>query len=69
MTDLELLTETLDRLNVYYSTRVNSDGKLVVTLEDDPTFSGEKVNYCGYQGFAYLFFFEDGKLLEVGGYE
>ena len=75
MTDLELLTQTLDRLNVFYSVRdhIGRDGmeKKIVDLEEDLEHSkSTKIPYTGYSGFAWLFTFSiDGKLLEVGGYE
>jgi hypothetical protein len=75
MTDLELLTQTLDRLNVYYDIRdfTSRDGieQKIIDLEEDPDRSNSaKIPYTGYDGFAWIFKFSiEGKLLEVGGYE
>ena len=69
MNDLELLMDTMDKLNVYYSTEVDSDGRTLLTLEEDPTSNSSKLRYRGYQGFAYIFVFDNGKLIEAGGYE
>jgi len=75
MTDLELLTSTLDRLNVYYDVRdfTSRDGieQKIVDLEEDPARSkSAKIPYTGYDGFAWIFKFgTEGKLMEVGGYE
>lgn len=75
MTDLELLTQTLDRLKVYYdvSDFTSRDGieQKIIDLEEDPDRSNSaKIPYTGYSGFAWIFKFSiEGKLLEVGGYE
>lgn len=36
MNDLELLKDMMDKLNVYYSTEVDSDVRTLLTLEEDP---------------------------------
>ena len=69
MNDLQLLMDTMDRLNVYYSTEVDSEGRTLLTLEEDPAGNSSKLRYRGYQGFAYTFVFDDGKLIAAGGYE
>ena len=69
MNDLQLLMDTMDRLNVYYSTEVDSEGRTLLTLEEDPARVSNKVNYRGYDGFAYIFVFDFGKLIAAGGYE
>lgn len=69
MNDLQLLMDTMDRLNVYYSTEVDSEGRTLLTLEEDPSFPSNKLKYQGYQGFAYIFVFDNGKLIAAGGYE
>ena len=69
MNDLQLLMDTMDRLNLYYSTDVDSDGHTLLTLEEDPSSPSNKLQYQGYQGFAYTFVFDDGKLIAAGGYE
>jgi hypothetical protein len=74
MTDLDILTTTLDRLNVQYEvSEYQHDGveKKIITLDgDDSTARNGKIPYTGYSGFAWLFTFTlDGSLIAVGGYE
>jgi hypothetical protein len=74
MTDFELLTETLDRLSVHYDVREREwEGVVqkIVTLDGDGSTVREgKIPYTGYTGFAWLFSFsDDGRLVEVGGFE
>ena len=69
MNDLELFTNTMDKLNVHFSISGDSNGRTLVTLEKDPVHPSSKVPYHGYLGFAYIFVFDDGKLIEAGGYE
>ena len=74
MTDLELLTQTLDRLNIDYGMNdYEWEGvvqKIITLKGDHSTARKGKIPYTGYSGFAWLFTFSlDGALVEVGGYE
>lgn len=69
MTDLEILTETLDALNVAYEKTASVDGAdidIILGSKDAET----TVPNTGYANFVWIFTFDAaGKIKEVGGYE
>lgn len=83
MSNMQELTQLLDRMNVFYEISDSKDGVKNLCLYDADDYlrqydengmfikkENTYIPYTGYSGFAWLFTFDnDGNIKEVGGYE